>query len=459
MRYECGFVKSGVPRSHRSGRPAGAGSRLAPGFPYNDRMDRAGLFRALRATTFRSLRHRNYRRYFFGQAVSFTGSWMQSAALMWLLYDRTGDPRWPSWILVAQVGPTLLLGTWGGGLADRYPKRHLIFITQLAFLFHALVLTLLVATHLVTPFMVLGLMVASGVVQAIDLPSRLAFVNDLVPKEDLINAVGLNSLLFNSARAIGPALAGLVFLLTDLAAPTATDSVTLGAVVCFALNAVSFLGVLLALKGITVEGITPQEREAGSAWEGLRYLRENRRLGGLVLLTLVVCVFGWPLLTILPAYTRLVLGLNEKAYSLLVSAVGAGALVAALATATFGKVENRRRFLVVGAALTAVGILLVSQAENPWLAACGCAMAGLGLILYLSTGQSTLQLAVPDAKRGRVLALWAMTLSASAPLGHLIAGQAVTHFGVTPVLSGMAAGVGFAALVLAALLASRRAGK
>ena len=182
-----------------------AGTRCVP---YNTRMDRAGLFAALRDTTFRSLRHRNYRRYFFGQAVSFTGSWMQSAALMWLLYDRTGDPRWPSWILVAQVGPTLLLGTWGGGLADRYPKRRLIFATQAAFLVHAIVLTLLVATHLATPLLILGLMVVSGVIQAIDLPARLAFVTDLVPKEDLINAVGLNSPVFNSARMIGPAAAG-----------------------------------------------------------------------------------------------------------------------------------------------------------------------------------------------------------------------------------------------------------
>src|SRR5215210_3237447 len=109
-------------------------------------MNRPGLFAALRDTTFRSLRHRNYRRYFFGQAVSFTGSWMQSAALMWLLYDRTGDPRWPSWLLVAQVGPTLLLGTWGGALADRYPKRQLVLRTQTGFLVTASLLAVLVAT-------------------------------------------------------------------------------------------------------------------------------------------------------------------------------------------------------------------------------------------------------------------------------------------------------------------------
>src|SRR5262245_8725233 len=164
-------------------------------FSYNDCMDREesftpgdlpptprrrGLLAALRETTFRSLRHRNYRRYFLGQIVSFVGSWMQSAALMWLLYDRTGDPRWPSWVLVAQVGPTLLLGTWGGGLADRYPKRGLIFATQSAFLAHAVLLTLLIAFDLVPPVLVLGLMAVSGVIQAVDLPARLAFVPDLV---------------------------------------------------------------------------------------------------------------------------------------------------------------------------------------------------------------------------------------------------------------------------------------
>ncbi len=423
-------------------------------------MDRHGLFTALRNTTFRSLRHRNYRLYFLGQMVSFIGSWMQSAALMWLLYDRTGDPRWPSWVLVAQVAPTVLFGAWSGGLADRFPKRRLIFTTQSAFLVHAVVLTLLVAFDLATPWLVLVFMAVSGIIQAVDLPARLAFVNDLVPKEDLINAVGLNSLLFNSARAIGPALAGLVFLLADLAVPllpTGINPVTFGAVVCFTLNAVSFFAVLLALRGIKVPGEATERRpKAGSALDGFRYLRDNRTLGGLVLLTLVICIFGWPLLTILPAYTRLQLGMSEQTYSLLVSAVGAGALIAALTTATFGTPERRGRFLVLGATVGAMGLLGVSQATHAGLAAVGCAAGGFGLILYLSTGQSTMQLAVPDEKRGRVMALWAMALSASAPLGHLIAGQAVTVFGVGPVLVGMAVGVGISAAALAALLATRR---
>jgi Na+/melibiose symporter-like transporter len=448
------------------------GRRKPPAsFSYNDFMDREaplspdpkpakrGLLAALKETTFRSLRHRNYRRYFFGQIVSFVGSWMQSAALMWLLYDRTGDPRWPSWILVAQVGPTLLLGTWGGGLADRYPKLKLVFVTQSAFLVHAVVLTLLLALDLAAPFLVLGLMVVSGVIQAVDLPARLAFVPDLVPKEDLINAVGLNSLLFNSARALGPALAALLFLLAEVvvpAFPPGTSPVTLGAVACFALNAVSFLAVLFALRGIVVPDTGPAAgaRRRGM-WDGFRYLRERTAMGVLVLLTLLLCVFGWPLVTLLPVYTRTQLNRGEQTYSLLVSALGAGALVAALATATFGTPARRGKFLVFGPAVGMLGLLGVWQATRPEFAALACAAAGFGLILYLSTGQSTLQLAVPGDRRGRVMALWAMTLSASAPLGHLLAGHAVTLVGVGPVLLAMAAGAGLVVAALAVLVLLR----
>lgn len=420
---------------------------------------RRGLLGALKETTFRSLRHRNYRLYFYGQIVSFTGSWMQSAALMWLLYDRTGDPRWPSWLLVAQVGPTVLLGTWGGTLADRHPKRNLIFLTQLAFLVQAVILTVLIAADLAAPGLVLGLLLVNGVIQAVDLPARLAFVSDLVPRDDLINAVGLNSLLFNSARATGPALAAALFLAAEQFAPLLPGSnpVTLGAVACFAINAVSFVAVLFALWGIAVPGDpTDGKLPRGSAWDGFRYLWERPTMGGLVLLTLLLCVFGWPLLTLLPAYTRLHLHRNEQTYSLLVSTVGSGALLAALTTATFGKKGRRKSFLVAGAAIVATGLFTVATAGQVEVAAVGCAAAGFGLILYLSTGQSTLQLAVPDDRRGRVLALWAMTLSASAPVGHLLAGQAATTFGVVDVLAAMALGAGISAAMLTALLVRYR---
>lgn len=413
-----------------------------------------GLWAALKATTFRSLRHPNYRRYFLGQIVSFTGTWMQSAALMALMYHRTGDPRWPSWLLVAQIGPTILLGTWAGGFADRRPKRRLILRTQAAFLANAALLTAAVAAG-AAPWVVLVLQVMNGVIQAIDLPARLAFVPDLVPREDLINAVGLNSLLFNSARAVGPAVAAGLFLVAEGLAPVlpTADPVTAWAVMCFGVNAASFVAVLLALRGIRVHGDAHlTAADGGSAWDGPRYLWDHRALGALVFLTLLLCVFGWPVQTLLPAYTRTRLGLDEDAYGLLVSAVGAGALVAAFATATFGTVGRRAAFLVTGATATAGGLLGLSAVEAMPAAAVCCGCVGLGLILFLSTGQSTLQLAVPDAKRGRVMALWAITLSASAPLGHLVAGEAAARLGVVPVLRGMAAGAGVVSVALAALV-------
>jgi len=365
------------------------------------------LFTALKQTTFRSLRHRNYRRYFLGQLVSFTGTWMQSAALMWLLYEHTHDLRWPSYLLVAQVGPTVLFGTWGGSLADRAPKRRLIMRTQTTFLVNAILLAFMVGAGVVLPAVILALQVLNGVVQAVDLPARLAFLPDLVPKEDLINAVGLNSLLFNSARATGPAITGLLFLLTGALAPDA-NPVRLGATCCFILNALSFLAVLLALRGIEVPGDSSRSsHESGSQWDGVRYLASHRRLGGLLVLTLVFCVFAWPTLTLFPGYTRERLGRAEETYSFLVSALGAGALVAALTTATFGSAARRAGFLVLGAIVTALGIAGLAAVTDLTPAVAAAAAVGFGLILFLSTGQSTLQLAVPDATRGRVMALWA----------------------------------------------------
>ena len=438
---------------------AGMDRETAP--PLDDTsLPRSGLLRALKQTTFRSLRHRNYRRYFFGQIVSFTGTWMQSAALMWLIYDQTHDVRWPSYLLVAQVGPTVLLGAWGGSLADRSPKRRLILRTQMIFLANAILLALLVGNGFVLPLMILGFQAVNGVVQAVDLPARLAFLPDLVPKEDLINAVGLNSLLFNSARAIGPAITGLLFLAAGELAPILgyENPVILGTVWCTTLNAFSFLAVLLALRGIHVPGDAPRDpdRESASSTDGIRYLMKHRKLGGLVLATLILCVFAWPTLTLFPAYTRQRLGRAEETYSFLVSALGAGALVAAFTTATFGSIARRAGFLVLGASATSLGLLGLAVATGLPAALSGAAAVGFGLILFLSTGQSTLQLGVPDGIRGRVMALWAITLSASAPIGHLLAGQAAEAFGLELVLEVMAAGSGLVAVGLVLLVLRRR---
>lgn len=413
-----------------------------------------GLIGTIRDTTFRSLRHRNYKLYFFGQIVSFTGSWIQAPALMWLMFDRTGDPRWPSWLLVAQVGPTIVLGPWGGALADRFHRVRLVFASQAVFLVMSLLLTFFVAANVVEAWIILTIQIICGVAQAVDLPARLALVQDLVPREDLINAVGLNSLLFNSARAIGPAVAAMVFAALAPFIPPGPEQVRIGAAACFGLNSLSFVAVLLALWAIHFppEFHEAKSKNSGSRWDGVRYFLDHPGLGGLVLLTLVIGALGWPVLTLAPAFTKDVLGLQVEALNALVSGLGGGALIAALATATFGQPDRRKRFLITGAFATGIGLLGVTLSSSLPLAVIFTACTGFGLILYLSTGQAMLQLRVPDDRRGKVMALWAMTLSASAPIGHLLAGQAVTWIGVVNVLAVMTTGVLIAATGLAALV-------
>ena len=415
----------------------------------------ARLWAALRDRTFRSLRHRDYRLYFYGQLVSFVGSWMQSTALMWLVYDLTDDPLWPAMLLVALVGPTLLLGPFAGAIADHRPKRKLITATQSAFLCTAIILTFVVGFNLATPVVLLVIQLVNGVIQAIDLPARLSFVPDLVPKADLINAVSLGAMLFNSARFLGPALTGVIYLLTGLI-DVGVKPLTLGATICFATNSLSFAAVLIALSRISVGGSrTDGIGGKSSIWDGVRFLREFRALGRLVVLTGLLCVFTWPVITLLPAYTRTVIGLEEKAFSAFVSSLGVGALFAALAAATFGSVHRRRRFLQVGAVIATMGVGGLAFAANPVSAAMSCSALGFGLILFLSTGQSTLQLNAPETARGRVMALWAMTLSASAPVGHLIAGWAAQRWPVPAVLLIMTAGAAFSAVGIIALASGR----
>ena len=411
-----------------------------------------GIGSTLRHTTFRSLKHRDYRLYFFGQLVSFIGSWMQSAALMWLVFEQTNDALWPPLMLVATVGPTLLLAPLGGMLADRFPKKKIITLAQCGFLLSSLCLILLLATGYAVPGVLLMVAFANGLIQSVDIPTRLAFVPDLVPKRDLINAVSLNALLFNSARAIGPALAGVVFLIADHW--PSGPPVFIGSLVCFAFNAVSYGGVLAALRRIRAGGEPLPQGERAGLFAGLGYLREHPRLAALLALTGLLSIFAWPALTLFPAYTKFVLGHAEKEYSLLVSALGCGALVGALTTATYGSIKRRGLLLIVGAALTALALFGLSFSATIRPAAVSAAVLGFGLILFLSTGQSTLQLSVDGPRRGRVLALWAMTLSASAPLGHLIAGFAARVYPLPDVLMVMGAGAGITVLLVAALARS-----
>ncbi len=401
-----------------------------------------------RPGTFRALRHPNYRLYFLGQLVSLTGSWVQAAALTWVAYELTGQNRFTALVAAAQVVPTLLLGVWGGGLADRLPRRALIFGTQTALLALAGLLGALVLMGLATPAALLGIAALIGVVNAVDTPTRLAFVIDMVGRDDLANAIALNSLLFNVARAVGPAVsAGLL--------------PWLGAGPCFLLNGLTFVAVLVALAHMRLPArATPlvQRHEAHSLREGFRHLARQRPLLLLLLLAGAMAFFGWPVLSLLPDVSVKRLGAGNAGYSWMLSAVGLGALLGALAVASLSSPRWRFPLLGAGVVLGAAGLGGLSLARELPLAVGCCVLMGGGLILFFATGQAAMQLGSDDHNRGRIMGIWLMVLSGAHPLGHLSAGQVADTWGVAPVLGLQAAGIAVAgACVL--LLALARPGE
>jgi MFS family permease len=412
-----------------------------------------------RVDTFRALRHRNYRLYFFGQFVSVTGSWAQSAALGWLAYELTHESRWPALVMAMQVLPTAVLGAWGGSLADRQPKRALIFFTQAALLLLALLLGGLVLLGQVTPWHLLAVATAAGLVNAIDLPARLAFVIDMVGRDDLPNAIALNSMLFNLARMVGPIVSGILF---SLVGGSSTGQMAAG--VCFLLNGLSFVAVLVALAwmelppfqgiraGSVSDGKATVAYASGSFSEGFRYLGQHPRLVLLLGLSGAMSLFGWPILSLLPAVADQHLRGSTEAYAWMLSAIGGGAGLASLLVASFHTTRRRSWFLAAGVGLASSSLLGLALARSLPLAAGCCALLGGGLILFFPTSQSIMQLSSADHIRGRVMGIWSMVLSAAFPLGHVLAGHAADTNGLPLVLAVMGLGIA-AASALVFLLA------
>lgn len=395
--------------------------------------------------TFRSLRHRNYRLYFIGQVVSLTGTWMQNTTLSKLAYDLTHLSRWPALIAAGQLLPMLVLGWVGGALADRLAKRKIIFAAQFAMLALALDLTYFVLVGAVEPWQLLVIAVLNGVVGAIDMPARLAFVMDMAGREDLPNAVALNSLMFNVARAIGPALGAVTY-------------VAYGAGPCFFFNALSYVAVLIGLAMMDVEG-EPAPRAGkrrSSLGGGIRYLFEHTELLLLVILSSAVALFGWPALTLLPALSDKQLG-KPEVYGYLVSWTGGGALLAALLVATFSSRGWQKGFLATGVVFAVLSLAGLARADSfIWAAAC-CTLLGVGLILFFPTGQAIIQLGATDHNRGMIMGIWSMLLAGAVPLGGMMAGEAADRWGVPAVLDVGATGIVLAATgVFAAAVLLRR---
>lgn len=377
-------------------------------------MTRAGL---AFHRTFHALGHsRNFRLFFAGQAVSVTGTWMQMVATAWLVLRLSGSGVALGVETALAFGPILLLGAWGGSLADRHDKRRLLMIAQASSALLALGLFAIVATDVARLWMVYALASGQGIVTAIEQPTRHSFFAEMVRPGDLMNAISLNSAVMTGTRIVGPALAGAMIA-------------GVGMEWCFLLNAVSFLGVIGALKAMRTEELRPQraEREGKAIREGLRYVWRTPQLRRPLVLMAALYLFSFNYSVLMPLFAERTFAGDAGTLGTLLSVMGGGSLIGALALAGRGAPSERRLAL----AAVAVGVVTVLVSFAPTLDTAIVAMVPLGVasIVFMTTANSTLQLSARPAMRGRVMALYGMVFLGSAPIGGPVAGWVGEHLG------------------------------
>lgn len=370
--------------------------------------------------TFAALKHRNFRLFFVGQLVSLTGSWVQNTAQGWLVYQLTGSKVLLGTVAAISSLPMLLLSTWGGSLADRHSKRKLVFFTQSGMMLLAFAFAALVWTNLIQPWHILVLAALGGAAMAFDMPARQAFMVEMTSREDLVNAVSLNSSIVNGARVIGPAVAG--FLMAHV-----------GMTMCFLVNGLSFIAVIAGLAMMRLPEFVPPTHPTSARRhmiEGFVYVAGNRRLRILLLLFAVVGVFGWSYSVLLPAYAMDVLHLGESGYSALLSANGLGALLGALTVATFGSRVRPRLMIFGGLWLFSAMLGLLAVVRSLPLVMICMVLGGWGMLLYFATTNTLIQSIVSDEMRGRVMGIWAVIFGGMMPLGGLESGLLSQAVGV-----------------------------
>jgi MFS family permease len=367
--------------------------------------------------TFASLRHRNFQLFFAGQLVSLIGTWMQNTAQGWLVYQLTNSKLLLGVVAAVGSAPMMLFSIWGGSVADRYPKRTIVVLTQSAMMVLAFIFAGLVWSQSIRPGHILVLAALGGLAMAFDMPARQAFMVEMTSREDLMNAVSLNSSVVNGARVIGPSVAG--FLMAQV-----------GLAMCFFLNGLSFIAVIAGLMMMRLPRFVRPAR-TGSAWnhalEGLSYVWQHWRMRTILILFAIVGIFGWSYSVLMPAFARDVLGVGERGYALLLSANGVGALLGALTVAGFGHRINRRWLVLGGLWIFSAMLLLLALVKNYYVALGLLAIAGWGMLLFFSTTNTLLQTAASDQMRGRVMGIWALVFGGMTPLGGLAAGT-LSHF-------------------------------
>jgi len=391
---------------------------------------------------FSAFSFRDFRLFWFGQIISLSGSWMQTVAQGWLVYSLTKSPLHLGMVAAANALPILLFSLFGGLIADRYPKRNLLLITQALSIIPAVLLGFLTSRGIVTVWHVAALAAFLGTINALDIPVRQSFLAEMVGKGHITNAIALNSAAFNGARIIGPVFAGVAIAY-------------LGIPACFYLNALSFGAVIIALYRIKAKGEIRGRSEGllRDFNKGLIFIRGNREIKNVFLLIAVFSIIGLPYISLLPIFAAEVFHAGAKGLGFLVGASGIGALTAALLIAARRDIADKPRFMSFAALTFSAALFLFSLSSIFWLSLLIITAAGWGMVSYLAVANSFIQTTVPDELRGRVMSIYSLVFLGTVPIGNALMGviadrtgtpHAVTISGVICII----AAAGFAAKYL-----------
>jgi MFS family permease len=373
----------------------------------------------------RALKHRNYRLFFVGQMISLVGTWMQMVAQSWLVYRLTGSSVLLGTIGFASQIPVFLLAFIGGGLADRYSRHKLVITTQMASMLLAFALAVLTLTGTVQIWHIFILAVLLGVVNAFDMPGRQAFVVELIDKEDLMNAIALNSSVFNVARVIGPAVAGILIAY-------------IGEGWCFLGNGLSYIAVIvvLLLMKLKIPAHTvSKDSILRNILEGFRYVQQTKPIRSVLLLLALVSMAGMPYSVLMPIFADRILHGGPRGLGILMGATGFGALVGAVTLAMRPGTRGLGKIMAYACAGFGVSLFCFSLSRNFWLSVLLLLPAGYSFMLQLGASNTFLQLMVPDHLRGRVMAVHTTIFMGMAPFGSLLAGFLAEHLGAPAALS------------------------
>jgi MFS transporter, DHA1 family, staphyloferrin A biosynthesis exporter len=378
--------------------------------------------------TFASLRHRNFRLLWLGTMISHSGDWMDQIALNWLVYDLTGSALALGIMNAVRMIPVLLFTLVGGVMADRWPRRLLLMSTQGAAMLLALMLAVLVSTGVVEFWMILVIAFGRGVMMSFNQPARQSLISDVVPREDLMNAIALNAATNNSTRVIGPAIGGILIAAIGLAG-------------AFYINALSFLAVLGGLALMQFPSQTKRVRTSvlEDLKSGMQYVMGHPNIRGLVILALVPMVFGMPYMSMLTIFARDVLQVGSEGLGFLTACSGVGAVAGALWVASLGLQRGRRRLMLM--ALVGFGATLVVFALSPWLWLSAVASIAVGMCrqLYNALNNTLIQESVDEEFRGRVVSTLFLD-RAAVPLGTMLAGAGTAAIGA-PVTTALMASI------------------